>query len=167
MANSKPDENGRGTLIALSSANDGVIVQLWADPVTHRLLTNAGSVGTVTTLSVVSANGFAGTVANATSTPAITLTTTITGILQGNGTAISAATTTGTGAVVLATGPTLTSIILAAGTAAAGTAPMKLTPGVLLAVPELGALEFVDDATTGHLYITLNVAGVLTRVQIV
>lgn len=47
--------------------------------------------GTVTTLSVVSANGFAGTVATATTTPAITLTTTVTGLLKGNGTAISAA----------------------------------------------------------------------------
>lgn len=48
--------------------------------------------GTVTTLSVVSANGLAGTIANATTTPAITLSTTITGLLKGNGTAISAAT---------------------------------------------------------------------------
>lgn len=48
--------------------------------------------GSVTTVSVVSANGFAGTVATATSTPAITLSTTITGLLKGNGTAISAAT---------------------------------------------------------------------------
>jgi hypothetical protein len=48
--------------------------------------------GTVTTISVVSANGFAGTVANATTTPAITLTTSVTGLLKGNGTAISAAT---------------------------------------------------------------------------
>lgn len=51
----------------------------------------AGGGGTVTTVSVVSANGFAGTVANASTTPAITLTTTITGVLKGNGTAISAA----------------------------------------------------------------------------
>ena len=54
--------------------------------------TSVGGTGTVTTVSVVSANGFAGTVANATTTPAITLTTTITGIIKGNGTAISAAT---------------------------------------------------------------------------
>lgn len=47
--------------------------------------------GTVTSVSVVSANGLAGTVATATSTPAITLSTTITGLLKGNGTAISAA----------------------------------------------------------------------------
>jgi hypothetical protein len=47
--------------------------------------------GTVTTASVVSANGFAGTVANASTTPAITLSTSVTGLLKGNGTAISAA----------------------------------------------------------------------------
>ena len=48
--------------------------------------------GSVTTVSVVSANGFTGTVANASSTPAITLATSVTGLLKGNGTAISAAT---------------------------------------------------------------------------
>jgi len=53
---------------------------------------SGGGSGTVTTVSVVSTNGFAGTVATATTTPAITLTTTITGVLKGNGTAISAAT---------------------------------------------------------------------------
>lgn len=57
---------------------------------------NAGTVRLLTdklSVSVASANGFAGTVsqATATSTPAITLTTTITGVLKGNGTAISAA----------------------------------------------------------------------------
>jgi hypothetical protein len=56
-----------------------------------RFLTEADSVGTVTQVSVATANGFAGTVANNTTTPAITLSTTITGILKGNGTAISAA----------------------------------------------------------------------------
>ena len=52
--------------------------------------TGAGG-GTVTSVSVVSANGFAGSVATATSTPAITISTSITGVLKGNGTAISAA----------------------------------------------------------------------------
>ena len=50
-----------------------------------------GGSGTVTSVSVVSANGLAGTVANATTTPAITLSTSVTGLLKGNGTAISAA----------------------------------------------------------------------------
>lgn len=52
----------------------------------------AGGTGTVTSVSVVSANGFAGTVANSTSTPAITISTSVSGILKGNGTSISAAT---------------------------------------------------------------------------
>jgi hypothetical protein len=54
----------------------------WAAPATS---------GTVTSVSVVSANGLAGTVATATTTPAITISTSITGVLKGNGTAISAA----------------------------------------------------------------------------
>lgn len=64
--------------------------------------------GTVTSISVVSTNGLAGTVATATTTPAITLSTTITGILQGNGTAISAATSTGSGSIVLSNSPVFT-----------------------------------------------------------
>jgi hypothetical protein len=65
----------------LTSAGTGV-TPTWTTPTT----------GTVTAVSVVSANGLAGTVATATTTPAITLSTSITGILKGNGTAISAAT---------------------------------------------------------------------------
>lgn len=51
----------------------------------------SGGTGTVTSVSVVSANGLAGSVATATTTPAITLSTSVTGVLKGNGTAISAA----------------------------------------------------------------------------
>src|SRR6202453_3603934 len=51
-----------------------------------------GGSGTVTSVSVVSANGLAGVVATSTTTPAITISTSVTGILKGNGTAISAAT---------------------------------------------------------------------------
>lgn len=77
--------------------------------------------GTVTNVSVVSANGLAGSVANPTTTPAITLSTTITGILQGNGTAISAATTgnltdTGTDGIVVTGG---TGAVLGSGTSIA------------------------------------------------
>ena len=47
--------------------------------------------GAVTAVSVATANGFAGTSSGG-ATPALTLTTSITGVLKGNGTAISAAT---------------------------------------------------------------------------
>jgi len=84
-----------------SASNRGVLSS--ADWTTFN---NKGS-GTVTSASVVSANGFAGTVANATTTPAITLTTSITGVLKGNGTAISAA-TAGTDYAAIATASTWT-----------------------------------------------------------
>ena len=54
--------------------------------------TAASGSGTVTSVSVVTANGLAGTVATSTTTPAITLTTSVTGVIKGNGTALSAAT---------------------------------------------------------------------------
>ena len=82
-----------------------------------KVLTTDGSVpswtpaaaGTVTAVSVNSSNGFAGTSSGG-ATPALTLSTTVTGVLKGNGTTISAATagtdyaaaTTGTNAQLLA-----------------------------------------------------------------
>ena len=61
----------------------------------------------VTSVSVASSNGLAGSSSGG-ATPTLTLSTSITGILQGNGTAISAASTTGTGNIVLATNASLT-----------------------------------------------------------
>ena len=65
--------------------------------------------GTVTSVSVATANGFAGTVATGTTTPAITITTSVTGLLKGNGTTLSAATA---GVDYLATLPTATTSVL-------------------------------------------------------
>jgi hypothetical protein len=66
--------------------NNGTAAGTW-----DAAYSSGGGSGTVTTVSVVSANGLAGTVANAGTTPAITLSTSVTGMLKGNGTAISAA----------------------------------------------------------------------------
>jgi hypothetical protein len=98
--NAKADLSGptfTGTVVLPSSTSIGNVSSTeigYLDGVTSAIQTqlNAKGAGTVTTASVVSANGFAGTVANATTTPAITLSTSITGLLKGNGTAISAAT---------------------------------------------------------------------------
>jgi trimeric autotransporter adhesin len=68
-----------------SATNRGVLSS--ADWTTFN---NKGS-GTVTSVSVVSANGLAGSSSGG-ATPALTLSTTVTGLLKGNGTAISAAT---------------------------------------------------------------------------
>ena len=74
----------KATLIAGS----GVSITNGAGSIT---ISATGSGGTVTSVSVVSANGFSGTVATSTTTPAITLSTSVTGLVKGNGTALSAA----------------------------------------------------------------------------
>lgn len=111
---------GTGTLTrdtVLDSSNSGSLVvfsaglkQVWCDSPSiallpdqtsnsGKVLTTNGSVpswttpttGTVTAVSVTTANGLAGTSSGG-ATPALTLSTTVTGLLKGNGTAISAAT---------------------------------------------------------------------------
>jgi hypothetical protein len=82
-----------------------------------------GGSGTVTSVSVVGANGLAGTVANPTTTPAITLLTSVTGILKGNGTTISAA----VGGTDYIPGPTATVIPANSWPAVNGTGSGNLT----------------------------------------
>jgi hypothetical protein len=81
---------GTGPALAVSAA--GTVGQVLTSAGAGTPTWATAAAGTVTSVSVVSANGLAGTVATATTTPAITLSTTITGLLKGNGTAISAAT---------------------------------------------------------------------------
>ena len=94
MSEASRDQNHVPTALGVSSVDSVTPTPFVINPVTGRLLTDVsgGGSGTVTSVSVVSANGFAGSVATATTTPAITLTTTITGILKGNGAAVSAVT---------------------------------------------------------------------------
>ena len=86
-----PVVSSGGTTPAISMPKATTSVDGYLSATDWTTFNNKGS-GTVSSVSVVSANGLAGTVATATTTPAITLSTTITGLLKGNGTAISAAT---------------------------------------------------------------------------
>jgi len=94
MANAQRDSNYVTTLLAVSNVDGVTPVTLYANPTTHRLLVDlaGGGSGTVQTISIASANGFAGTSDANPSAPELTLSTTVTGILKGNGTAISAVT---------------------------------------------------------------------------
>jgi len=86
------------TITALPAATTPLtgteVVPIVQSGVTKKVAVSAigGGSGTVTSVSVATANGLAGSVANASTTPAITLSTTVTGVLKGNGSAISAAT---------------------------------------------------------------------------
>jgi len=87
------------TITALPAATTPLtgteVVPIVQSGVTKKVAVSAiggGGSGTVTSVSVATANGLAGSVASSTTTPAITLSTTVTGVLKGNGSAISAAT---------------------------------------------------------------------------
>ena len=119
--------------ISIPSNKSALVVWNGSDFVTA---VSPSSSGTVTTVSVVSANGFTGTVANSTSTPAITLTTSITGLLKGNGTAISAA-SSGTD--------------FSAGTSALATGILKSTTSTgALSIAVAGDFPTLNQSTTGN-----------------
>lgn len=86
------------------------------------LASSGGAAGTVSTVSVVTANGLSGSVANATTTPAITLSTSVTGIVYGTGGSLNAVTigsgVSFAGGTLSATGSggTVTSVDVSGGT---------------------------------------------------
>ena len=89
-----PSNFMEGVITAFAGTSMTVLVDLTGGSGTYAAwsVSVAGNQGTgaVTSISVVSANGLAGTSSGG-ATPALTLSTSITGLLKGNGTAISAA----------------------------------------------------------------------------
>ena len=162
-----PRFNADNTVSALNAAD-------------FRTAIGAGSgTGTVSSVSVVSANGFAGTVADATTTPAITLTTSISGMLKGSASALVAATsgtdfsagtsalttgilksTTSTGALTIAVAadfPTLNQNTT--GTAAGLSATLAIASGGTnsTATPTAGGAGY--GTGTAHAYTAAGTAG--------
>jgi hypothetical protein len=82
--------NSTGNTLTKATLIAGTNISITNGAGSITIASTAGT-GTVTSVSVVSANGFAGTVATATTTPAITISTSVTGLIKGNGTALSAA----------------------------------------------------------------------------
>jgi len=74
---------GSNITLSYSDAGDSLIIASTA--------TGGGGTGTVTDVTVTSANGLAGSVVNGSTTPAITLSTTIDGLLKGNAGAVQMA----------------------------------------------------------------------------
>jgi hypothetical protein len=85
-----PIASSGGTAPAISISQSSTSTDGYLSSTDWNTFNNKGS-GTVTAVSVVSANGFAGTSSGG-ATPALTLTTNISGLLYGNGTALAAAT---------------------------------------------------------------------------
>jgi hypothetical protein len=85
-----PIASSGGTTPVISISQASTSTNGYLSSTDWNTFNNKGS-GTVTAVSVVSANGFAGTSSGG-ATPALTLTTSITGLTYGNGTALAAAT---------------------------------------------------------------------------
>lgn len=161
--------NGSNTPTAGAVAvGDGTTLNFTAAGTAGQILQSNGAsvptwinndAGTVTSASVVSANGFAGTVANASTTPAITLSTSITGVLKGNGTALSAA-TAGTDYVAPATATTFTGTQTFNGTTSAiASVLLNAAETVNVSSNVNNALVVVDVTTAAVWYFTQNATG--------
>lgn len=130
----------------------------------------AGGGGTVTTVSVVSANGLSGTVATSTTTPAIILAPTFSGVAFSTGSGFQAAATTGSGSVVLGTSPTLVSPALGTPTALVLTNATALS---LSALANLGTTTTVlhgnaaGNPSFGALNLATEVTGTLSLASLV
>ena len=153
--------NITGTWDSTSNAN-GLTYKVDTTLVATRAYVNnvagGGGFTGVTSVAAVNTNGFSFSIANPTSTPTITLSTSITGLLKGNGTAMSAA-TVGTdysvGTSALATG-------ILKSTTATGALSIAVsgTDYVIPSVTTLSSLASVGTMTTGSISTGFIVRGV-------
>ncbi|TXG77191.1 hypothetical protein E6Q11_03160 [Candidatus Dojkabacteria bacterium] len=163
MANAYIDENGTRALIAASNIDGTTPVRLYADPVTHRLLVDLpGAAGTVTSFSFTDGNGFDGTVTNSTTTPTLSLTTTVadTRVMFSNNGAI----TGDAGMTYNSTTDTLTVTNITGATDITGaviTATTRVVTPVLRASATGGILIESDNGTDVALYGSLSGSGAL------
>lgn len=130
---------GAGPTTGVTVVSGEKCVVAWSDSDFVKVASSTFN-GTVTSVSVASANGFAGTVATATTTPAITLTTSITGVLKGNGTAISAA-TAGTDYLAPPSGTAILKANSGGALANATAGTDYVAPGGALGTPSSGTLS--------------------------
>jgi hypothetical protein len=118
---------------------------------------SAGGIGGISTVSVASANGLAGSSSGG-STPTLTLSTTVTGMLKGNGTAISAA-VAGTDYV----SPTLPSAQILVGNGSNVATPVAMTGDV--SINNAGVTTVAALATKQNLYSNYYIVSTIGALQ--
>jgi hypothetical protein len=154
--------NGTSPIASVAPGNAGnVLTSIGGIWVSNAAVASGGGTGTVTNVSVVSANGFSGTVANSTTNAAITLATTFLGIAWANasgqlanvavGNGLSFSTSTG---VLTATGAVANAV-----TAVTATAPVFSSGGT---TPDI---SFLAPGTAGN--VLTSIGGVWTSNAVV
>lgn len=157
MAQAPRDQNFAPTILLESSTNPGTVLSAKGDQVTGRLLVDSaggGGSGTVTSVSVVTANGISGSVATATTTPAITLTLGAITPTTVNGLTITA---NGTNTLSITAGKTLSIVKTMSFTAADDTGVYTLPTGTK-------TLLATDGAGTGLTGIPYTLTGTANQV---
>jgi hypothetical protein len=124
----------------------------------NQTIAATGGTGTVTAVSVATANGFAGTSSGG-ATPALTLSTSVTGVVKGNGTALSAA-SAGTDYVAPGTATNFTALQTFSGTSS-NLAAKLLNAKEAVTVSATAATGTVnyDVTTQSVLFYTTNASG--------
>ena len=197
------DSSASGALVSFSAGSKRVFctapsVTLLPDQTSNssKVLSTNGSIpswitpnaGTVTAVSVSSSNGLAGTSSGG-ATPALTLSTTVTGVIKGNGTAFSAATagtdysagtsalatgivksTTSTGALSIAVAgtdyaaaPTGTNVQLLANNGSGGFSNVTIGSGLSYSTGTLSSTAGGGTVTTVSVVSTNGLAGTVTN----
>jgi hypothetical protein len=146
---------GAGPTTGITIVSGERCLAAWSGADFVKVATSATATGTVTAVSVVSANGLAGTSSGG-ATPALTLSTSVTGVLKGNGTAISAA-TAGTDYVAPGTATTFTATQTFQGTSSAQAIVLNDAAEVatVSATAATGTINY-DITTQSVLYYTSN-----------
>jgi hypothetical protein len=139
--------NGTGSLTSVAPGNSGnVLTSIGGVWVSNAAVASGGGTGTVTNVSVVSANGFSGTVANSTSNASITLSATFMGIAWSNSTGVLSNVAIGTGLSFSNT----TGVLIATGAVANAVTSVGNTYPILSTGGTTPTISFVDPGTAGN-----------------
>lgn len=152
MAEAPRDGNYVPTMLFESSTTPGLTIAAHGDQTTGRLFVDlSGGAGTVTSVSVVTANGVSGSVANPTTTPAITLTL---GAITPSSVVATGTIRSNTGLIVEETGAGTDTITIQAPASIAASYTLTLpvddgTNGQVLSTDGSGVLAWLDAGGTG------------------
>jgi len=139
--------NGTSPIASVAPGNAGnVLTSIGGVWVSNAAVASGGGTGTVTNVSVVTAKGFSGTVANSTSNAAITLSTTFDGIAWSNSTGVLSNVAIGTGLSFSNT----TGVLTATGAVANAVTSVGNTYPILSTGGTTPTISFVAPGTAGN-----------------